>query len=357
MDVVLTGLGVYTPSDKITNAELVDSFNAHIAHHGLDNDPSCAAFIAKASGIQQRYVIDKSGILDPTRLHPRIRERNDEEPSLQAEMSVEAAQTALAQAGRQGSDIDLVITACSNFTRPYPAISIEIQQLLGAKGFAFDMNVACASALFALQTAVSLVRNNQAKCALVVNPEICTAHLDFTARESHFIFGDACSGFIVEREDTALAPLFTIRSTRTETVFSNNIRNNTGFLDHTYDSYPTKRFFRQNGPKVFKEVIGLVDTHLHQHLESMQITTTDLQRLWLHQANANMNRLIAEKILGKTFLPEQAPIILDRYANTSSAGSVIALAQHHQDLQPGALGLWCAFGAGYSVGSAILERC
>ena len=83
----------------------------------------------------------------------------------------------------------------------------------------------------------------------------------------------------------------------------------------------------------------------------------ELRRLWLHQANLNMNQLIARRVLGRDPLPEEAPVILDRYANTSSAGSVIALHLHHADLQPGERGVLCSFGAGYSIGSVILERC
>ena len=69
-----------------------------------------------------------------------------------------------------------------------------------------------------------------------------------------------------------------------------------------------------------------------------------------------MNRLIARKVLGREPSAEEAPVILDRYANTSSAGSIIAFHQHHADLEPGDLGLICSFGAGYSAGSVVVEK-
>jgi beta-ketodecanoyl-[acyl-carrier-protein] synthase len=82
-----------------------------------------------------------------------------------------------------------------------------------------------------------------------------------------------------------------------------------------------------------------------------------LKRLWLHQANLNMNQLIARRVLGRDPSVDEAPVILDRYANTSSAGSVIAFHLHHADLESGERGVLCSFGAGYSIGSVILERC
>ena len=93
------------------------------------------------------------------------------------------------------ADIDAVIVACSNMQRAYPAMSIEIQNAIGAKGFAFDMNVACSSATFGLQTAADMIRSGSAKCVLMVNPEVCSGHLEWRDRDCHFIFGDVCLKF------------------------------------------------------------------------------------------------------------------------------------------------------------------
>jgi len=78
--------------------------------------------------------------------------------------------------------------------------------------------------------------------------------------------------------------------------------------------------------------------------------------MWLHQANLGMNQLIAKTVLGRAPEEDEAPVILDEYANTSSAGSVIAFHKFNQDLKEGSLGMLCSFGAGYSIGSAILEK-
>jgi beta-ketodecanoyl-[acyl-carrier-protein] synthase len=78
--------------------------------------------------------------------------------------------------------------------------------------------------------------------------------------------------------------------------------------------------------------------------------------MWLHQANLSMNQLISKRVLGRDATPEEAPTILDEYANTSSAGSVIAFHKTRADFQPGDIGVLCSFGAGYSIGSVVLEK-
>jgi beta-ketodecanoyl-[acyl-carrier-protein] synthase len=367
----ITGSGVFTPEAVITNDALVAAFNAYAdrwnaAHAGAiaageaeAMAHSSAAFILAASGIEQRYVMDKTGILDPEVMHPLLPARADDEPGMMAEMGVKAAQAALAMAGVDAGEIDLVICAASNHERAYPAIAIEIQQLLGAGGFAFDMNVACSSATFGIQTAADMIRAGSIRRALVVNPEICSAHLEWRDRDCHFIFGDVATALVIEREDLAKGAHFAIRSTRCATAFSNNIRNNNGFLRRTRPGHMADRRdmqFMQNGRKVFKEVLPMVSAHIAGHMAAESVAPDDLARLWLHQANKTMNDYIGRKVLGRDPAPGEQPNILQDYANTSSAGSIIAFAKHSADLGAGQLGLICSFGAGYSVGSVIVER-
>ena len=124
------------------------------------------------------------------------------------------------------------VVACSNLQRPYPAIAVEVQAALGASGWGYDLNVACSSATFGIQAAVDCVAAGHARCAVVVSPEITSGHNNFELRDSHFIFGDACTAVVVEAlEDRRNEHAFEILSTRLETVYSNNIRNNFGFLN------------------------------------------------------------------------------------------------------------------------------
>lgn len=367
---VISATGLWTPPDSISNAELVESFNAWVEAFNAGHaeaiaagtieplQPSSVEFIEKASGIKSRHVLTKAPILDPAIMAPRLPERPDEQLSILAEIAVAAAHDALARAGREGREVDAVICACSNLQRPYPAIAIEVQAALGASGFAFDMNVACSSATFGVQAAADFIRAGHARSVLVVNPEICSGHLNWRDRDSHFIFGDVATAILVEAADRAGADHWAILGTRLVTHFSNNIRNNFGFLNraHPETRDAPDKLFRQEGRRVFREVVPMVADLILGHMAELGLTPAQLRRLWLHQANANMNRLIAERVLGHEASPQESPTVLDTYANTSSAGSVIAFHLHSADLEPGDIGLLCSFGAGYSAGSVFVRR-
>jgi beta-ketodecanoyl-[acyl-carrier-protein] synthase len=369
---VISATGVFTPELSISNAELVAAFNAWAEGENTRNSariaagemepigPSSEEFIVKASGIERRHVLNKSGVLDPKIMHPVLPERSDDQISVMAEMAVAAATEALAKAGKSAADIDGVICAASNHERAYPAIAIEVQQALGIKGFGFDMNVACSSATFAIQTAADMVRAGSARAILIVNPEICSAHLEWRDRDCHFIFGDVCTAIIVERADLAASEnQFEIISTRLMTEFSNNIRNNNGFLRRTREGHMADRrdmLFRQEGRKVFKQVVPMVSELILTHLAANGLKPDQLSRLWLHQANKAMNDFIGAKVLGRMPEPHEQPNILQDYANTSSAGSIVAFSKYSDDLPKGSLGVICSFGAGYSAGSVIVRK-
>lgn len=370
-NVVISGTGLYTPAQSISNDELAESFNTYSSRFNAEHaaaieagevqpmPESSSAFIEKASGIKSRFVTDKAGILDPDRMVPRIPERSNDQWSILCEMSVKAAQEALERAGKTAADIDGVIVACSNLQRAYPAIAIEVQAALGIKGFGYDMNVACSSATFGIQNAANSVQLGQARAVLMVNPEICTGHMNFRDRDSHFIFGDACTAVIIERADQATSAYqWDVISTKLSTEFSNNIRNNFGFLNRTAEEHMTNpdKLFVQEGRKVFKEVCPMVAELIGEHLGENELEVSAVKRFWLHQANLNMNHLIVRKLLGRDATAEEAPVILDTYANTSSAGSVIAFHKHQDDLPSGSLGVLSSFGAGYSIGSVILRK-
>lgn len=369
--IVISGTGVFTPEESITNKELVKAYNSYAETYNSNNkvdisrgnkialELSSEEFIYKASGIKSRYVMDKKGILDPEIMHPILDKRSNDEPSILAEMSVKAAKKAMDSAGKTSNDIDAVITACSNLERAYPAISIEVQQLLGVSGFAFDMNVACSSATFAIQAAADMISSGSAKTILIVNPEICSGHLDFKDRDCHFIFGDVCTALILESKETAKSNnSFEIVSTKCITQFSNNIRNNFGFLNNAKKSSPLDRdlLFVQEGRKVFKEVVPMVSQLITDHIEKEKIKTADIKRLWLHQANKSMNDFIVKKVLGRVPEDHEQPNILQDYANTSSAGSIIAFSLYSEDMKNDEIGVLCSFGAGYSAGSIILKK-
>ena len=361
------------PPQVISNEELVASYNEFVGHYNARHAaeiaeglpalrPSSAAFIEGASGIQNRHVVDKIGILDTTRMAPKLQEREEEDLGYQAEMGLVAAQKALQNAGKTARDVGLVIAACSNFERPYPGVGIEIQQALGAKGFAFDMNVACSSVPFAIQLAAnSLQSQHGLNGVLIVTPEFYTGHLNFRDRDSHFIFGDAATALYLERAHTAKAEhRFAVIDIQLVTRFSNNIRNDGGFLRHATDQndpWAERNLFHQQGRAVFKEIVPLVSEMILKQLASCSVAPEEVRRIWLHQANSKMNLLLAKKILGRDPSSEELPLVLHKYANTGAAGVILAFSEFQEDLKPGSWGVLSAFGAGYSAGSILLQKC
>lgn len=369
--VVISGSGLWKPDHSISNEELVTAYNAYaeqfnhqhlneIEQGELEPKPlSSAEFIEKASGIKSRYVYVKDGILDIDRMRPNIPERSDDELSDQAEMALHAARGALKAANKTAEDIDAVIVSCAYTQRSYPALAIEVQNALGIKGFAFDMLVACSAATFALHRAYEMIAAGTARAVLVINPELTSPQVNYCDRDSHFIFGDVSTAMVVESSATANSEnIFEIMSTKAVTQYSNNIRSNFGYVSRANDSDPfaADKLFHQEGRKVFKEVCPMATEHIAEHLGRHQLNSENVARWWLHQANINMNTLITRKLFDRQPTLEEAPIVLDTFANTASAGSIIAFHLHHKDLKSGDFGLLCSFGAGYSIGSLVLRK-
>jgi beta-ketodecanoyl-[acyl-carrier-protein] synthase len=366
----ITGSGVWHPETLLDNAELCAAFNIWVNRENAARAGEIAAgtftvlrestpeFIEKASGIKQRFVLDKSGIVDPDRMVPNVPDRRDDQLSYQAEFAIAAARRALAEAGRAGKDVDMVVLGASNLQRLYPAIAIEVLDALGGTGYAVDISLGCSSATMAITMCSEAVQLGKAKCALAVTPEITSGFINWRDRDSHFIFGDASVAVVVEPVANARPGSYEILSTRAMAKFSSNIRNNAGYLsrcdpEHQHDA---DKLFYQQGRRVFKDVVPLAAKFIGEHLAADGVSATEIRRFWLHQANESMNNLIAQRLLGREPTALEAPLILAEFANTASAGSAIAFSQFHDDLPSGSLGLMASFGAGYSLGSLLVRR-
>ncbi|CAB9495013.1 beta-ketoacyl-ACP synthase III [Alteromonas macleodii] len=369
--IVISGVGVWHPKDSITNEELVESYNAYADAFNAENKTkieagelaavpySSAEFIEKASGIKSRYIYQKEGALDITRMKPKIAPRADDELSHQAEIAVEAAKLAMASANVSADEIDAVIVSCAYTQRAYPAIAIEVQEALNIEGFGFDMLVACSAATFGMHRAYEMLSARNATRVLVINPELVSPQINYADRDSHFIFGDVATATVLELAETAKSEhVYDVLSTKAVTKYSNNIRSNFGYMTRAedVDPYGPDKLFHQAGRKVFKEVCPMAAAHIEAHLASHDISPEGVKRWWLHQANINMNTLICKRLLGRDADRTEAPIVLDEYANTASAGSVIAFGLNHEDLVSGDIGVLCSFGAGYSIGSLVIQK-
>lgn len=374
VDVVISGTGLYVPPNRITNEELVKTFNEYVdqynAHHKADIDAgllppkqhSSAEFIEKASGIKARHLVDVEGVMDLDRMMSKMPEGghgDQEHACFQAHMAIEAGKDAMAQAGVSPDDIDQIICSAAVLQRYFPAIGIEVQHHLGTKGSALDMVMGCSSATYGLIAAVNAIKCGTADRILMVNPEIFSTMVNFRDRDSHFIFGDIATAVVLERADIAKGKdLWKVTGTKAETQFSSNIRSHYGPMTRLDDDSMLRddMFFVQEGRKVFKELLPLVTEFISSQLADDGLKVEDLSRMWLHQANINMNMYAAKKLLGREPDASEAPTVLDEYGNTAGAGSVVAFHKHRDDLKAGDKGIICSFGAGYSIGSLMVEK-
>ena len=198
----IAGTGIWFPDEKISNEELINSYNSYVDLFNDENhskiqeglldsmEYSSIEFVEKASGIKSRHVIDKEGILDINRMMPRVKNEHEDRLSIHAEVGIKAAKKAMKQASVSSSDIDAVIVGSSHSARNYPAVAIEIQKELSINGYAYDMLVGCSSTTFAINNAFSDIASGLAKTILVINPEISTPFVNFTHRDKHFILRD-----------------------------------------------------------------------------------------------------------------------------------------------------------------------
>lgn len=366
----ITGFGVWHPETSLDNTELCIAFNEFVRRDNAKHADAIAAgtrealkesspeFIVKASGIERRYVHDKTGLVDPERMCPNIPDRPADEVSVQAEYAVNAARKALAVAGRVGEDVDLVVLGASCLQRSYPALAIEVQNLIGAHGHGFDISLGCSTGTAALQLASQAIQLGNARCALVVLPELTSPHLNWRDRDAHFILGDASVAMVIEPTATARSGSWEIRSTKMASKWSNNIRNNFGFINRCDPSteHAPDKLFHQHGRRVFKDVVPMAEKFVNETIAAHGLGAHQIARYWLHQANQNMNDLIAKRVLGREATRTEAPLILDEFGNTASAGSLLAFSRHNEDLPSGAFGMMASFGAGYSLGALVLQR-
>ena len=365
---------MFIPPDTVTNEKLVESYNEHSLQWNEKNkeaiergdliarEQSSSAFIEKASGIKSRYFMEGEGLTEVGRMYPylaKIAPETNMGTPVQVKMAYEATMGALKEAGLRGEDIDMVVISASIWERFIPSMATELQSLLSAKGFAFDMSMACSSATFGISTATDAIKSGMANKALVVTAEYLSPFMDFENRDTHFIFGDAAIAIVLEREDeTASTSAFRINSRKLFTEFSLNIQGGFGsrvLIERDKIHDPCQRF-NQNGRSVFRELLPKVIDLVKGHLKDIGRTVEDYKRFWLHQANINMNVYATRKLLGREPNQEDAPIILDEFANTAGAGCMIAFHKHKDDFKAGELGLICSFGASYSIGCFEVER-
>lgn len=381
---VVTGRGTYVPDDVLTNADVagiadparLDAFTlsnawcrqrtAELRADGeRDAEPQrlarrvFAEFVERRVGIRERRVIDREAILA---------RRPGRRGVFAGDLGARAAVRALAQAGLTGADVDAVVCGTSTPDSLCPSTAVEIQHAIGAHGaFAFDVMAACSSFGFALTTARALAASGAARRVLVVSAEYFSAMVDWSDPATAYFAGDGAAAVVLESAEAAGArPGMRVRDALCASRYSDSIRTGVGgtrvFLaglagDRDRAGSPgddAYRFFHQNGPQVYRDVLPLVDGAVRRLLARHGATPERVARWWVHQASLPMLDGLFGRLTGGRPPSDVLPVALERLGNTSSCGAAWCLAED-RGLAPGELGVLVTFGGGYTVGTVLFE--
>ncbi len=320
----LTGWGLYVPERVVTNddfARMIDTSDE---------------WIRARSGIRERRFVA------------------DDETT--ATLSTAAARAALAKAGLEAADLDLIIVATSSPDYPTPPVSSQVQHALGARCGAFQQTVGCAGFLYGLITAQQFIATGVCDTVLVVGAELISRWLNFEDRATCVLFGDGAGAVVLQASDEAGVGVqgFVLGS---DGSGAEHIIVPSGGVARP----PTQEtledglnFIHMNGREVFKFATRILVESLQEALDEAGLTMDDIDLFIPHQANAR----IIEYAAKKAELPmEKVVMNVDRYGNTSAASIPLALAEvlDAGRARPGDTLALVAFGAGLTWAACIFR--
>ena len=315
--VTITGLGAYAPERVITNDQL-----AQMVETSDD-------WIVERTGIRERRIAADSQAL--------------------SDISLPAAQQALAQAGIDGKDVDLLIVATVTPDMMFPSTSAILADLLGAKdAAAYDLSAGCTGFMYAIAQAYGMVAAGLSRRALVVGGDVLSRILDWTDRSTVVLFGDGAGAVVLEPADESGFLAFELGADGAggEHLWL------PGSGSRTFED--PERFVKMNGREVFKFATRVLVSSAEAVLERYGASVDDVDVYVPHQANVR----IIDHATKKLGIPSERVVInVDRYGNTSSGSIPLALAEAQSDgrLRRGSLVLMTGMGAGLTWGSALVR--
>ncbi len=318
---VVRGCGGYLPKRVLTNAELAKMVNT-------SDD-----WITTRTGIKERHIA-ASG-------------------ELTSAMGAAAARAALADAGLEPKDIDLIILATSTPDQTFPATAVTIQAELGINhGAAFDMQAVCSGFVFAMATADNYLKGGQFKRALVIGAEAFSRILDWTDRGTCVLFGDGAGALVVEAQK--LNGAGTDRGVLATSLRSDGRYRDKLYVDGGPSSTGTVGHVRMDGPEVFRHAVTNIAEVIKITLDQAGYQASDIDWFVPHQANKRILDGAARKL---GLAPERIIVTVDKHANTSAASIPLALATGCADgrIRKGDLVLLEAMGGGFTWGAVLLR--
>jgi 3-oxoacyl-[acyl-carrier-protein] synthase-3 len=317
---VVTGCGSYLPQRILTNDEL-----------------------ARMVDTSDEWIVQRTG----------IRERHIAAPGeLTSDIGVNAAQAALADAGLNAGDIDLIVLATSTPDNTFPATAVSIQARLGINhGAAFDLQAVCSGFVYGVATVDSLLKTGMAKRALVIGAETFSRILDWSDRGTCVLFGDGAGAVVMEAQATEQA---NGRGVLTAQLRSDGRHKDKLYVDGGPSSTGTVGHLRMEGREVFRHAVGMITDVVHNAFEATGCSAADVDWFVPHQANKRIIDGSAHKL---GIDPAKVVTTVDKHGNTSAASIPLALATARADgrIKPGDLILLEAMGGGFTWGAVLLR--
>ena len=318
----IVGTGSFLPPRVVTN----DALAADMATRQIETSDQ---WIADRTGIRQRYLAEP-GVKTST-------------------LATEAARRALADAGVDASEVDLIILATSTPDFIFPSTACLVQANLGNKGAAaFDVMAVCSGFVYALTTADCFIRAGRARCALVIGAEVFSSILDWNDRGTCVLFGDGAGAVVLRASDT---PGILAAQLQADGSLA-GILSTAGTV--AYGQVTGDPFLRMDGQAVFKQAVTVLDRSARGVVAEAGVSLADVDWLIPHQANLRILTFLARK-LGVPL--EKVVITVDIHANTSAASVPLALDLARRDgrVKSGQLVLLQGVGGGFTWGSVLVK--
>ena len=314
---VVAGVGSALPARRVDNAELAAQVD------------TSDEWIVERTGIRARYI---AGTGEPT-----------------GTLATDAARAALAHAGINASEIDLIVLATATPDQTFPATATKVQTALGIPDcIAFDVAAVCSGFLYALTVADSMIRGGGAKTALVIGAETFSRILDWEDRATCVLFGDGAGAMILRASDNPAAGILSTK------LHADGRYNDLLYVDGGPSTTQTVGKLRMKGREVFRHAVTNLAAVLGEVLEAASLMPADIDWVVPHQANARILDATARK-LGLS--PDKIIVTVDRHANTSAASVPLAFDVAVKDgrIKRGDLVVLEAMGGGFTWGAAALR--
>jgi len=313
---VIIGTGSALPARRVSNAELAETVD------------TTDEWIVERTGIRFRHIAGP-----------------DETTS---SLATQAARAALAAAGRDAAEIDLIVLATATPDQTFPASATRVQTALGIQDcVAFDVAAVCSGFLYALQVADSMIRAGAHTRAIVIGAETFSRILDWEDRATCVLFGDGAGAVVLEAQEGERGVLAT-------RLHADGRYNELLYVDGGPSTTGTVGKLRMKGREVFRHAVVNLAAVMEESLSAAGLSSEQVDWVVPHQANARILEATARKLgLDR----EKVIVTVDEHANTSAASVPLALDTAVRDgrIKQGDLIVLEAMGGGFTWGAAVVR--